>query len=216
MTIRNYYTAEQRKLAEEIIAEIAETVASEKAHPADGAYDELWHLQNEIGVEKIHVATAASPEALELAQKRLAILRDLLEDNKPAEPTLNPEPDEADPVAQLMSPCIRLYAVITLDSIRTGNRYAACTKTKPELPHDQYAIYELVVRMPEGSEIAVTDAGATIAHVDLYDCCDICTEHMMAWTELAWHTETHRIHVADGGVAGGMLKGAHVQRWMEI
>lgn len=209
MTIRNYYTAEQRKLAEEIVAEIT-------AEAESGPYTVLWLLQNEIGVEEITFHGADKPEEVERAQARLVILRDLLEDNKPAGPTLNPDEDEADPVTQLMSPYVRLYAVISLGTIHTGNRYAYCTKIKPDLPHDEYAIYELVVRMPEGSELAFTEAGATIARVDLYDCCDICAEHMTAWVELAWHTETHRIHVADGGVAGDMLKGAHVQSWMEI
>lgn len=208
MEIRNHYNAEQRKIAESIVAEITEEAEN-------GPYTVEWLLQNEIGVEEIRANTAGTADELEVSQMRLAILRDLLEDNAPERPTLNSEDSPMSAAERLMCPAYTLYAVYKIDSAHLGKRYASIVRTEPNLSHSEYAIYKLCVEMPIGSEVAVSDAGATIAHVDLYDCTP-CPTHDMAWMELAWHIDTHRIHVSSGGVAGDMLKGAHVVSWQEV
>lgn len=110
---------------------------------------------------------------------------------------------------------IRLYAMISLDSIRTGNRYATCTRTKPEVPRSEYAVYELRVNFPETTDIGESEAGNTIIAVDLYDCTP-CPDHVTAWVGMAWHTERHQMHIAYNGVFGDVIKGAHVEWWEEI
>lgn len=189
--------------------------------------DKAYKLAEELDkrAKKEHISdTAAIHAALIEAEQAghgdiVAILRDMLYVNDvPEDAVIHYVDDPTDTRSAeeiLLGRRIGMYATISLDSIRRGNRYATCSLIKPRISHSETVMYRLIVDMPQDAEITTTEGGDTIVKVDLYDYAPY-TGHDMAWMEIKWHTEKHQIHLASGGTAGDIMHGAHVVSWMEI